>query len=358
MGFVDIENVTKRFGATIAVDNVSVSVPKGKFLTLLGPSGCGKTTLLRMIAGFLVPDEGSILIDGQLMNMKKPYQRNVGLVFQNYALFQHMSVFKNIAFGLEMRKLSAQAIKERVHKVLELMHLEGLENRYPKQLSGGQQQRIALARTLVTDPNVLLLDEPLSNLDLKLRHQMRLEIKRIQYQLGVTTIYVTHDQGEALSMSDMVAVMSKGKVMQLGEPADIYDSPSNEFVADFVGEADIIKGTVNRRLDEGYEIEVENAFKIVIPHESLHGDLRQVVLGIRPERNKIINLDEANKSERTYHLGTVEGVSYAGSTTRYVVRVGEIQLRVDEQASRKRYKVGDKVGLILDSREIRVLSGS
>lgn len=242
---VRLENLTKKFSDVIAVNNVTLKIFNGELLTLLGPSGCGKTTTLRMIAGFLMPDEGDIYFDDTRITHLPPEKRDVGMVFQSYALWPHMTVFDNVAFGLKLRKLPKDEIKKRVKDILELVRLEGLENRYPRQLSGGQQQRVALARALVIEPQVLLLDEPLSNLDAKLREEMRFEIKDLQRKLRITTIYVTHDQAEALALSDRIAVMNQGRIIQVGTPYEIYNAPTNEFVARFVGVSNLIEGKVD-----------------------------------------------------------------------------------------------------------------
>ena len=237
---VTLRNIVKaRNGFRLKIDELIVE--NGKFLTLLGPSGCGKTTTLRMIAGFERPDRGEILFDGRPVNDLPPYERNIGIVFQDYALFPHMTVFKNVAFGLEMKGLPKSEIERKVRWALEIVGLTGLENRYPEQLSGGQQQRVALARALVVEPEVLLLDEPLSNLDAKIRERLRGEIRRIQRELGITTIYVTHDQEEAMAISDRIAVMNFGKVEQVGKPLELYYRPETEFVARFLGLSNILE---------------------------------------------------------------------------------------------------------------------
>jgi len=241
---VRLDGITKIYGNVVAVDNVTLEIRDGELFTFLGPSGCGKTTTLRLIAGFEFPDKGRIYLDEEDATYMKPYQRGTAMVFQNYALWPHMTVFDNIAYGLKLRKVPRNEIKERVKRVLELVKLEGMENRYPTQLSGGQQQRVALARALVVEPKLLLLDEPLSNLDAKLRVEMREEIKRIQKELGITTIYVTHDQEEALTISDRIAVLNKGRIQQAGTPYEVYNRPRNMFVATFLGRSNVLEGTV------------------------------------------------------------------------------------------------------------------
>jgi ABC-type Fe3+/spermidine/putrescine transport system ATPase subunit len=240
-----LENVTKSFGTVTAVDHVSLDIPRGAFTTLLGPSGCGKTTLLRIIAGFYEPDEGHIFLDDKQIDQMPTHQRGTAMVFQDYALWPHMTVYENIAYGLKMKKATQEEIDQRVRKTMQLVEMTpDLLQRRPSELSGGQQQRVALARALVTAPRVLLLDEPLSNLDAKVRQRLRLEIRRLQRLIGITTVYVTHDQEEALSMSDVVVVMDRGRVVQVGVPEDIYRRPGNAFVAEFMGVSNVLRGKV------------------------------------------------------------------------------------------------------------------
>ncbi len=241
---IELKNLTKRFGEVTAADNINLTINDGEFFTLLGPSGCGKTTTMRMIAGLEFPTEGQVLFDGVDVTHLPSYERNTGMVFQNYALWPHMKVFENVAYGLNVRKIQQDEIKERVKEALDQVKLGGMEDRFPTQLSGGQQQRVALARVLVINPAVLLLDEPLSNLDAKLRVQMREEIKALQKRLGITTIYVTHDQEEAMSVSDRIAIQNRGKVMQIGDPLDIYNVPQNVFIATFMGRGTLLEGDV------------------------------------------------------------------------------------------------------------------
>ncbi|MQL50736.1 polyamine ABC transporter ATP-binding protein [Desulfofundulus thermobenzoicus] len=279
---VQLVNVTKSFGEGLAVDNVSLDIRPGEFLTLLGPSGCGKTTTLRMIAGFEQPTGGDILLDGESVLGKPPYARNVNTVFQSYALFPHMTVFENIAFGLKMKGQKKETIVPRVNKAIELVDLSGKERAYPQELSGGQQQRVALARALVMEPRVLLLDEPLSALDLKLRKQMQLELKHLQRQLGITFVYVTHDQEEALTMSDRIAVMNAGVIEQIGTPREIYERPVSVFVATFIGDSNILEGTITGRTVSGTGIVVEDCPVFL---SSLNGMVpgQKVYLSVRPE---------------------------------------------------------------------------
>ncbi|MGN6460639.1 MAG: ABC transporter ATP-binding protein, partial [Pseudolabrys sp.] len=239
---VQFDSVVKRFGDVVALHGVSLGIRRGEFVTLLGPSGCGKTTLLNLIAGFFSPDGGRILVDDRLVNDQPTYKREIGMMFQNYALFPHMTVASNVGYGLKMRGVAKQEIARRVKEALALVKLSGYEDRKPRQLSGGQQQRVALARALVINPRVLLLDEPFSALDKNLRGSMQVELREIQRKLGVTTIFVTHDQGEALSLSDRIAVMSEGRIHQIGSPEEIYGRPRDRFVASFIGDANVLRG--------------------------------------------------------------------------------------------------------------------
>ncbi len=292
MARVAVKELVKRFGKVVAVDRVSFEARDGEFLVLLGPSGCGKTTTLRLIAGLETPDEGEIYIGDRLVNDLPPKDRDVAMVFQNYALYPHMKVYDNIAFPLRVRKLPKEEIDRRVREVAKLLRIEDLLDRYPRQLSGGQQQRVALGRALVRQPQVFLMDEPLSNLDAKLRVYMRAELKRLQRELGITTIYVTHDQAEAMTMADRIAVMNEGKIMQIAEPAELYYRPANTFVAGFIGAPamNFIDASVKQRdgsvvLDTGvFTIELpEHVGKILL--ES--GAPSEVIFGIRPEHIEI-----------------------------------------------------------------------
>jgi spermidine/putrescine ABC transporter ATP-binding subunit len=279
---VEFRAVTKRFGPLVAVNAVNLRVHKGEFLSLLGPSGCGKTTSLRMIAGFEQPDDGELLIGGRDVSGVPPYKRDVNTVFQQYALFPHMSILDNVSYGLKQRKVSKKERHQKAGEALELVRLTGRDTHRPSMLSGGQQQRVALARALVMNPRVLLLDEPLGALDLKLRKEMQIELKRIQLQVGITFVYVTHDQEEALSMSDRVAVMSNGVIEQLDEPRAIYDRPLTPFVADFIGDMNFIDGEVAEAADGGFAIDAGNGVVVRGRGSAVRGD--RVRVGIRPER--------------------------------------------------------------------------
>ena len=297
---IDLKNITKTYDDTDVLKDINLYIRDGEFLTLLGPSGCGKTTMLRLIAGFTLPDNGQILVDGKDISGVPPYRRQVNTVFQKYALFPHLNVFDNIAFGLKIQKLPKDEIESRVNEMMELVNLAGYGSRYIDQLSGGQQQRVAIARALVNRPRVLLLDEPLGALDLKLRKGMQIELKRMQQRLGITFIYVTHDQEEALTMSDTVVVMDKGRIQQIGTPEDIYNEPKNAFVADFIGESNILNGTMVRdRVVKMYGKEfpcVDGGF----------AENEPVDVVIRPEDIDIVPVEQGQL------VGTVTNVTFKG----------------------------------------------
>ncbi|MGD0175368.1 MAG: ABC transporter ATP-binding protein [Candidatus Bathyarchaeia archaeon] len=332
---ISLASVTKKFKDVKAVDDLSLEVAAGEFLVLLGPSGCGKTTLLRCVAGFERPDEGEIIIDDKKVVSTKgrlfvaPQMRDVGMVFQSYAIWPHMTVFENIAFPLHLRKKPKDEVQKLVGSMLELVDLVGLDRRYPSQLSGGQQQRVALARALVYQPKVLLLDEPLSNLDAKLREQMRLEVKRIQRKLGITTIYVTHDQSEALVVGDRLVVMHRGAILQIGSPFDLYNMPSSEFVASFIGLANLIDGEISEIRDESYIINSKigqvMAWRDSTSVQNL-GQRSHVMLAIRPEDVQITaqKLDDANS-----WAGTIKERVFSGSHMEYYVDVAGTEFRVE-----------------------------
>ena len=314
---VELRSVTKRFGDFVAVDGVSLAIAPGEFLTLLGASGSGKTTTLRMIAGFDQPTAGEIWMEGQSIHLLPPNKRNVNTVFQNYALFPHMSVWDNVAYGLKMRRVAKAEIAERVGQVLEMVHLEQLARRAPRQLSGGQQQRVALARALVNRPKVLLLDEPLGALDLKLRKEMQLELKHLQTQVGITFVYVTHDQEEALTMSNRIALMRAGRIEQAGTPQEIYDRPATKYVADFIGETNLLSARVRSVAGDRAILDVEGqAIDAVVPAGgTIPAAGSQVWLSVRPEVMAILRDGESPPGHNVL-VGTVlEGI-YAGSLTR------------------------------------------
>jgi spermidine/putrescine transport system ATP-binding protein len=322
---IEMRDVVKRFGEVAAVDHVSMQIRDGEFFSMLGPSGCGKTTSLRMIAGFEYPTSGEICLNGQPIGNTPPFQRNVNTVFQSYALFPHMTVAENVAFGLEMKRVPKPEIARRVSETLDMVRLTGYDERKPRQLSGGQQQRVALARALVNHPDVLLLDEPLGALDLKLRKEMQLELKGLQERVGITFIYVTHDQEEALTMSDRIAVMSGGKVLQVGSPTEIYERPSCRFVADFIGESNFVMGHISA-------IEANCAALTTPDGLLLRGQytapLRmgsQALVSIRPEKARLTSQAPPAGAPNVFPV-TVERVSYIGSDTRILVRLGQGRL--------------------------------
>jgi spermidine/putrescine ABC transporter ATP-binding subunit len=323
VGALELRCVSKHFGPVRAVDDLSLTVAPGEFLSLLGPSGCGKTTTLRLIAGFEPVTGGQILIAGQDVTHWPPYKRNIGMVFQHYALFPHMTVWENVAFGLRMRGLAASDIAARVKRALMLLRLAGLGDRYPRQLSGGQQQRVAVARALVIEPQILLLDEPLSNLDAKLREEMRVELKQIQQQVGITTIFVTHDQEEALVMSDRVAVMNHGKIVQQGTPVEVYERPANSFVAGFIGQSNLLWGQVVGQANGLTRIRTDDSLDLLArPDPSILPGSR-VLAVIKQSRVKIAS---AGAEGPNTFAANLEFVTYLGATVQYLCRVGQTRL--------------------------------
>ncbi len=322
MAVVEVKNLVKRFGRTLAVDDISIRVGSGEFVSLLGPSGCGKTTTLRMIAGLIEPDRGDVVIGSETVNNKPIHQRNLGMVFQSYALFPHMTVSDNVGFGLKMRKLSRKETAERVKEALALIQLEDTAERYPRQLSGGQQQRVALARAIVTRPAVLLLDEPLSNLDAKLRDHMRIEIKQLQEKLGVTTIYVTHDQAEALTMSDRVVIINQGRVEQDAPPLEAYESPASAFVADFLGRSNFLSGQVAEPARGCVEVVTGNGLRLLVRTEEPLARGSEVRLAFRPERIQL-RRKEGELSLDNRASGEIEFIAFLGAVTQYQILLAQ-----------------------------------
>jgi spermidine/putrescine ABC transporter ATP-binding subunit len=354
---VRLERLTKIYGSVVAVDDATVTIGPGSFFTLLGPSGSGKTTTLMMIAGFVYPTRGEILVDGAPVAALPPQKRDLGMVFQNYAVFPHLTVFENIAFPLQVRRVPTTEIRRRVAEALELVRLGGYDRRLPRQLSGGEQQRVALARALVFRPRVLLMDEPLGALDKKLRAHMQLELKRIQRHLHVTVIYVTHDQEEALTMSDRVAVLRRGQIEQVGTPSELYEAPANRFVADFLGESNFIDGAVIRTVEPGrYLVRTAGGFELVGLAAGLLRDGQPVTAAVRPE--KLLVADVPSRSLNTCK-GTVEDIIYAGDATRYRVAVAAdsaLTVKVQNRLASRQYAPGDPVALSWDPAETRLFA--
>ena len=340
---ISLEGVEKRFGSNLVVKKMNLEIAEGEFLTLLGPSGCGKTTTLRMIAGFEEASAGVIKVEGERIEDKEPFQRNVNTVFQNYALFPHMTVFNNVAYGLTIKKVPKPEIQERVMEMLRLVQLEGFEKRKPDELSGGQKQRVAIARALVNKPKVLLLDEPLGALDLKLRKQMQIELKRLQKKLGITFIYITHDQEEAMTMSDRIAVMNAGVIEHLASPSEIYNQPKTRFVANFIGESNIFTGEVKKLEDHIAEIKVEQ------------GDVKMELSGFEQgEQIHVCVRPEVMKYSKTpvdgFSLeGTVKNVIFVGAQYRTLVTMDNgYDVKINRVKHDNELKEGDRIYLYWD----------
>jgi spermidine/putrescine transport system ATP-binding protein len=313
---VRLEHVVKRFGDTVAVDDIVLDIAHGEFFSLLGPSGCGKSTTLSLVGGFEEPTEGAIVLGGRDVARVPAYRRDVNTVFQSYALFPHLSVFENVAFGLRRKKRGKEEIARRVEEALALVDLPGLGSRRPAQLSGGQQQRVALARALVTRPRVLLLDEPMGALDAKLRKQMQVELKRIQNEVGITFLYVTHDQEEAMAMSDRLAVMNAGRIEQVGLPQEVYDHPTSEFVAGFLGASNLLAGTVANR--ERGEVLLDGGTRVRIPPERIPEDRQSVKVGVRPEKLRLERTGAERDSDNVLDA-RVQVATYLGVSHQYIV---------------------------------------
>jgi putative spermidine/putrescine transport system ATP-binding protein len=353
---VIFDQIEKRYGSVIAVDGVSLDIAPGEFVTLLGPSGSGKTTTLMMLAGFEIPTAGEIYVDEDPIAAVPPYRRNIGMVFQNYALFPHMTVGENIAFPLQMRKMSRTEITRQTAAVLALVGLPGYEGRYPRQLSGGQQQRVAVARALVFNPRVLLMDEPLGALDKQLREHLQLEIKALHDQLGVTIIYVTHDQEEALVMSDRIAVMNDGRIEQCGLPTELYDEPATRFVATFIGESNFINGVVQRLDGTAACIEAPGLGELRAPLRAGLAAGAPVALTVRPE--KIIADTNGLASDMNAVTGTVDDVVFVGEMRRYAVLLPggqRLVLKAQNRSGVQSFARGDAIRVCWNVADCRIV---
>ena len=356
---VQCRNVRLSFGSTEVLKGVDLDIEPGEFFALLGPSGSGKSTLLRLIAGFNQQQHGQVLIDGVDVSSQPPWQRNIGMVFQSYALWPHLSVWDNVAFGLVERRQSKTVIRQKVGETLELVGLSHYGQRRPNQLSGGQQQRVALARTIVIEPQVLLLDEPLSNLDKTLRVQMRQELLAMQRRLGLTTLFVTHDQEEAMTTADRMAVLDKGVVQQVGTPATLYDYPVNAFVANFVGTMNLLSGRVRSRSADALTLDIDGVGELRFPQlaDTPSGDSLQ--LSFRPHSLRVDMPDAAQDARYVWMPGTVEASEFLGEFTRYQVRVGQQRLAVDHphHVGLTKFPIGGAVSLGIEPSQVRVFSG-
>lgn len=336
---IELREITKSYGDFVALNNVNLNIRSGEFFTLLGPSGSGKTTTLRTIMGFESPDNGEVIIRGEVVNNKPSHKRNIGMVFQNYALFPHLTVFENVAFPLIIKKKKLEYIRRQVLSMLDLVHLQGYENRYPKQLSGGEQQRVALARALVFNPNTILLDEPLGALDRQLRDKMRIEIKKIQKNLKITMVYVTHDQEEALILSDRIGVIKNGVIEQVGSPEEVYKKPKNRFVASFIGDTNMLEGTVVN-IERNYAIiEIDSGMKFrVLLNDVDFNQKQRICVSIRPE-NISISHDKDNR-----FLGQVIESSFMGNMRRIMVNVNGSPIKISTPQITN-FNVGDTLSI-------------
>ena len=345
---VELKGVTKTFGDVTAADNINLEIERGEFFSLLGPSGCGKTTTLRLVAGFEQPTKGEILINNVNVSNKRPYERNVNTVFQSYALFPHLTVAGNIRFGLERKKTPRDKMQKLVQEALDLVQLKEMGDRFPHQLSGGQQQRVALARALVLRPEVLLLDEPLGALDLKLRKAMQLELKSLQERIGITFIYVTHDQEEALTMSDRIAVMAHGRLAQVGSPEEIYERPKTRFVADFIGESNFFSGEITAVNENNLHLKSDGGLALILPPDQGVSVGQHVNFSIRPEKFKVLPQTEASDWENQF-VGEIINKIYLGDSMHYVIALSpreEITVFLKKERTAQQqvsFSIGDKV---------------
>lgn len=355
MAILKVKNLSKNFGKVKAVQDVTFEATEGKVLSLLGPSGCGKTTTLRCIAGFENPDQGEIYLDNRKITPFPPEKRGIGMVFQNYALWPHMTVYGNLAFGLQIRKVPKDEITKKIKRVLGMVQLEGYENRYPRQMSGGQQQRIAMARALVFEPEIMLLDEPLSNLDAKLREEMRFEFTELQRKLGITAIYVTHDQAEALVISDKIVILNHGKIIQSGSPKEIYSNPKNKFVAGFIAVSTFIDGSVDSFLEgkKNVVVKSDDGFIINGTNDNLSIGQRVSVV-MRMNTIKFIqNESKVEKNKVNIFRGKIIQSSYLGENIDYKIRLGKWEVRTSVEAKYD-FKLGEEVTFHLPPEDIIV----
>jgi len=353
---VELRNVTKRFGPVTAVDAVDLQIRQGEFITLLGPSGCGKTTLLRLLAGFELPTTGRIFLEGRDVTATPPYRRDVNQVFQSYAIFPHLTVAENIAFGLKMRHVPRAEREQRVREATALVSLQGLEKRRSHELSGGQRQRVALARALVCRPKVLLLDEPFSALDAKLRHAMQLEVKHLQRQLGITFVFVTHDQEEALIMSDRIAVFNHGRIDQLGEATEIYHAPASAFTANFIGEANLLPSEVVYRNGVSATVRLADGVDLLVRAAALQAASKQALLSVRPEK---IYITKGKPTKENAFKGVIEEEVFRGAMDELRIRVaGKLDLMAmvaNESAHERAWHKGDQVYLAIHADDIVIV---
>ena len=356
---VEFKGIMKRFGSVVAVDKLDFEIEEGTLVTLLGPSGCGKTTLLRMVAGLEEPSEGDILVKGARVNDIPIHKRNLGMIFQNYALFPHKTIFDNVAFGLKYRNVARDVIEEKVTRALEMVRLPGVEKRMPSQLSGGQQQRIALARAIVIEPDVLLMDEPLSALDENLREDMRREIDNLQRMLGVTTIFVTHDQREALSMSDKILVMKDGKKQQEGGPETVYNEPANHFVADFLGHSNFIAGEVVDVNEKHVRLRIETGDILLAKNKGGFSKGDEVELIVRAQRFDVFPKDEAGEESpgMNHFQGRIQDRSYMGGEVSYFIRLGgEREIHAISMMRTRIYEIGEDVEVRVAPRHCHLIA--
>ena len=355
MAILKVNNLSKSFGKVKAVREVTFEATEGKVLSLLGPSGCGKTTTLRCIAGFENPDRGEIYLDNRKITSIPPEKRGIGMVFQNYALWPHMTVYGNLAFGLQIRKVPKPEIDKRIKKVLSMVQLEGYENRYPRQMSGGQQQRIAMARALVFEPEIMLLDEPLSNLDAQLREEMRFEFTELQKKLGITAVYVTHDQAEALVISDKIVILNQGEIVQSGSPKEIYSNPKNKFVAGFIAVTSFINGRIGSFTEEKKKVIVKTDDGLVIHGFNNSFDIGQKV-SVAMRMNVIKFIQDENRGDKNMvniFKGKIIQSSYLGNIIDYKIRMGKWEIRTNAEAKYD-FKLGEEVIFHLPPEDIIV----